>query len=313
MTVRIYNLGMRISDIGEFGLIERLSLIVNGDLIGDDCAVVEIQGSKLLLTTDALVEGVHFLKDSGPESIGWKAVSVNVSDIVAGGGRPMWILISLILPDIKVSFVERIYEGISSACKFYDCRVAGGNVSKGEALIIDVFALGKTSRPVGRGGAEPGDLLFVSGTLGDSRAGLELLKEDRKSYEPYELALIERHTRPTARIDYANHISKYAGASIDISDGLLLDAEHLAKRSGVRLEIDSSRLPISEELKRFCAERGKDPIEYALRGGEDYQLLFCHREKDMNPFLDMTVIGKVSEGTGVFVDGDRMGGGFSHF
>ena len=304
---------MRISEIGEFGLIERIKRILGSEEIGDDCAVVPSDKKFLLLTTDALVEDVHFLGNIPPEAIGWKAVSVNVSDIVSCGGSPRHLLISLIIPDIDSGWVERLYEGIKSACRFYGCKVVGGNISRGERKTIDVFALGETEGPVLRCGARPGDTLFVSGTLGDSRAGLELLKEGRKDYRSYELRLIERHTRPSARIDYTKHIEKYASSCIDISDGLLQDAGHLAQNSGVALEIDPGSIPLSEELKAFCEDRGKDPLDYALKGGEDYQLLFTHPRKDQNPFLDMTPIGEVREGKGVFVEGREAEGGFSHF
>ena len=304
---------MLISDLGEFGLIKRLKDILKSQEIGHDCAALKFGDRYLLMTTDALVEGVHFLKRYPPEAVGWKAVSVNVSDVVAGGGNTRWLLVSLILPDIEVSYVERLYEGIKKACEFYGCEVVGGNVSKGGETIIDVFAVGESERPLRRDGAKPGDSLFVSGTLGDSRAGLELLLENRNDYKPHELALIERHLRPTARIDYVKHLVKYANCAVDISDGLVADAGHIASMSGVRIDIDSKKLPLSKELKMFCEERGKDPVQYALFGGEDYQILFTHPRERWNPFLDMTEIGSVSEGSGVHVDGKEISGGYSHF
>ncbi len=303
----------RLSDIGEFGLIERLKKILRSEVIGDDCALLELCGENLLLTTDLMLEDVHFLRRYPPEAVGWKAISVNVSDVVGNGGTPEWALISLMLPDVEVSLVERMYEGIKRACDFYGCRVVGGNISRADRIGIDIFLVGKSKRAVGRGGAKPGDSLFVSGTLGDSRAGLELLKMDKESYEDFELALIERHLRPTARIDYVKHIQKYANASMDISDGLVADALHISERSGVRIDIESSKLPISDELKRFCDKYRKDPKEYALYGGEDYQLLFTHPRERWNPFMDMSEIGTLSEGEGVFVDGKAMEGGYRHF
>jgi thiamine-monophosphate kinase len=304
---------MRVSDLGEFGLIDRIAGIL-GEELGDDCAKVEPPRGKILLTVDVLVEGVHFLRRYPPEAVGWKAVSVSVSDLAGNGGHPRWVLVSLIVPaDLEVSYVEGIYRGIRKACEFYRCRVVGGNVSRGDGVILDVTAVGEGERPKGRAGAKPGDLLFVSGTLGDSRAGLELLLMERKSYEDFELRLIERHLRPSARVDYVRHIQKYATASMDISDGLVSDAWHISKRSGVRLDIDSSRIPLSEELRLFCHKHGKDPRDYALFGGEDYQLLFTQPETRWNPFMDMTPIGRVSEGSGVYVDGELREGGHTHF
>ncbi len=305
---------MNVSQIGEFGLIERLKNILGSPHIGDDTAHVRLGGTNLLLTVDILLQDRHFKTSYPPQAIGWKAISVNVSDIVANGGTPLWALVSLLLPDLRVSYVEEVYTGIRSACEFYKCSVVGGNITKADKLGIDVFMVGTAERFVGRSGAKVGDTLFVSGTLGDSRAGLELLLMEKKHYEDFELALIERHVRPTARIDYVKHIQKYASASMDISDGLSSDAWHLAKRSNVKLRIHKEKIPLSKELLTFCKKHGKDPYEYALKGGEDYQLLFTHPIERMNPFLDMTPIGHVEEGKGVFLDGEELSpSGFDHF
>ncbi|RLJ71564.1 thiamine-monophosphate kinase [Hydrogenivirga caldilitoris] len=304
---------MRVSDIGEFGLIRRLTEILGSEVIGDDCAHLQLGNTYLLLTTDLMLEDVHFLRRYPPEAVGWKSLSVNVSDVAGNGGEPKWVLVSLMLPDLELGYIERLYTGIKKACEFYRCEVVGGNVSRGERLGIDVFLVGLSPKPVGRKGAKPGDSLFVTGTLGDSRAGLELLSMEKEKYEDFELALIERHLRPTARIDYVKHIQKYANASMDISDGLVADAHHICERSSVRIDIDSSKLPFSNELLRFCEKYGKDPKDYALYGGEDYQLLFTHPKARWNPFLDMSEIGIVSEGKGVFVDGKPAEGGYKHF
>ncbi len=305
---------MRVSDLGEFGLIERIKRLLNSELIGDDTALLRLGKENVVITTDVMVENQHFLKVYPASAIGWKAVSINVSDVVACGGLPEYLTVSLLLRDVEVSFVEELYLGIKRACEFYKCSVAGGNISKSETLAVDITLVGRTKRFVSRAGAKPGDGVFVSGTLGDSRAGLELLKMERKSYEPYELALIERHLRPTARIDYAKHIVKYANSCIDISDGLSSDVVHLANSSGVRIELDSSKIPISNELRTFCEKHGKTPLDYALVGGEDYQLLFTHPQERWNPFLDMTRIGDVVDGKGVFLDGERLQErGFRHF
>ncbi len=305
---------MRISDIGEFGLIERLKSILQSELIGDDTAPITVGESTLLLTCDLLLQDRHFKLHYPPSAVGWKAISVNVSDVVANGGEPIYCLVSLTLPDLEVRYVEEIYSGIKKACEFYSCQVVGGNVSKGDKLCIDVFMVGKAERFVGRGGAKVGDGVFVSGTLGDSRAGLELLQMEKKYYEDFELRLIEKHLRPTARIDFIRHISKYANASMDISDGLSSDVEKLSKASQVKISLFSDKIPISQELVSFCKRHGKDPLEYALSGGEDYELLFTHPPERLNPFLSMVQIGFVEEGEGIFIDGKPLKPtGFDHF
>ncbi len=306
---------MRLRDLGEFGLIERLRNILNSPIIGDDTAPVKLGSETLLLTTDTMNEGVHFLREWSPETLGWKVISANVSDVVGNGGKPLWALISLSVPqELDVKWVERLYEGVRNACEFYGCEVVGGNIARLNEISISVALVGKTERFVGRKGAKPGDSIFVSGTLGDAKAGLELLLMRKQNYEPFEISLIERFTRPTARIDYVKHITKYANASMDLSDGLVADAYHIAERSGVRVDIESSKLPLSKELRLFCQKYNRNPIEYALFGGEDYQLLFTHPQFHWNPFLDMTEIGKISEGEGVYVDGEKVEPkGWRHF
>ncbi|RMH80913.1 MAG: thiamine-phosphate kinase [Acidobacteria bacterium] len=305
---------MRISQIGEFGLIERIKAIIGNPVIGDDTAPVNIDTQTLLFTCDILIQDRHFKLSYPSSAVGWKAISVNVSDVVANGGEPLYALVSLVLPDMEVDYVEGLYEGIKRACDFYGCKVVGGNIGKGEKLAIDLFMVGKTGRFVGRRGARLGDSLFVSGTLGDSRAGLELLLMERKNYEPFELRLIEKHLRPTARVDLSKHISKHANASMDISDGLSSDVEKLSKASNVRIRLFSEKIPISEELRLFCKKHGKDPIEYALIGGEDYELLFTHPFEKLNPFLSMFHIGIVEEGEGIFLDHKPIEPmGFDHF
>ncbi|MFN3598927.1 MAG: thiamine-phosphate kinase [Aquificaceae bacterium] len=305
---------MKISELGEFGFIDRLKSILQSQIIGDDTAPINLGGQTLLLTCDILLEDRHFKRSYPPSAIGWKAISVNVSDVVANGGVPLYALISLVLPDMEVKYVEEVYLGIKKACEFYGCEVVGGNVSRGEKLCLDVFMLGNSDRFVGRRGAKEGEVVFVSGTLGDSRAGLELLLMERKSYEDFELRLIEKHLRPTARVDFAKHISKYASASMDISDGLSSDAEKLAKASHVKIRLIPEKIPISQELYSFCKRHGKDPIDYALSGGEDYELLFTHSLEKINPFLSMVHIGFVEKGEGVYLDNKPLEPkGFDHF
>ncbi len=302
--------------IGEFELIKKLTAILKEDTIGDDTAYIKIGDKGLNITCDAFLEDVHFLIHYPPESLGFKAISINVSDIVANGGKPLYGLISLMIPDyIEERFLERIYEGVKAACEFYSLKIVGGNVSKASKLGIDVFLIGEVDRFVSRNGALVGDDVLVTGTLGDSYAGFKLLTS-KKAYEEYELRLIERHLRPTARIDYINHIRKYANASMDISDGLSSDLWHIAERSNVVIEINKDKIPISNELKIFASKNHLDPYEIALSGGEDYQLLFSQKKEHFNPFLDNTVIGKViDKGRAlVLMDGKELERkGFDHF
>ena len=305
---------MKVSQLGEFGLIEHLKGRFSLEEVGDDTACVKVGENLLLLSCDTLLEGRHFLGSYPMSAVGWKGVSACVSDLIANGGKPLYLLITLLLPDVELKKVDELYEGITRACEFYGVRLVGGNVVKSERLGIDLFGVGLAERFVGRSGAKVGDGIFVSGTLGDALAGLELILMEKKHYEDFELRLIERHLRPTARIDYIAHISKYANASMDISDGLSSDIQHMAKRSGLRFSVQKEKLPLSRELLEYAKRHRKDPYSYALRGGEDYQLLFTHPPSKLNPFLDMTQIGTVEEGEGVFLDGAPLEArGFDHF
>jgi thiamine-monophosphate kinase len=305
---------MKVSQLGEFGLIEYLKSRFSLEEVGDDTACVKVGENLLLLSCDTLLEGRHFLGSYPMSAVGWKGVSACVSDLIANGGKPLYLLITLLLPDVELKKVDELYEGITRACEFYGVRLVGGNVVKSERLGIDLFGVGLAERFVGRSGAKVGDGIFVSGTLGDALAGLELILMEKKHYEDFELRLIERHLRPTARIDYIAHISKYANASMDISDGLSSDIQHMAKRSGLRFSVQKEKLPLSRELLEYAKRHRKDPYSYALRGGEDYQLLFTHPPSRLNPFLDITQIGTVEEREGVFLDGAPLEAqGFDHF
>ncbi len=305
---------MKVSQLGEFGLIEHLKNQFSLEEVGDDTACVRVGDNLLLLSCDSLLEERHFLPSYPASAVGWKGVSACVSDLIANGGKPLYLLITLLLPDVELKKVDELYEGIMRACHFYRVKLVGGNVVRSDRLGIDLFGMGLAERFVGRGGAKVGDSVFVSGTLGDSMAGLELILMEKKHYEDFELRLIERHLRPTARIDYLSHISKYANASMDLSDGLSSDITHMAKRSGLRFSIHKEKLPLSRELLEYAKRHGKDPHQYALKGGEDYQLLFTHPPSRLNPFLDMTQIGTVEEGEGVLLDGAPLEAqGFDHF
>ncbi len=295
--------------IGEFYLIDRLTSFLNIDDpsvvvgFGDDCACVKIDEKLILFSGDVQIEGSHFLKGKiKPEDLGWKLVSVNVSDIVSCGGLPRWSLISISFPvDTEVSFLEGIYKGIRKALGFYSFSLIGGNTAKSKEIILDFFIVGETKRFVSRGGGKSGDILFLSGYTGLSRAGLELLLMDKTVYEKWELEIIRNHTNPRARIDFQPLIEKYANACIDISDGLAGDAGHIEKRSKVKIVLDKEKLPVHPLLKKYCEKYKKDPLEYVLFGGEDYQLLFSVPKKYKNYVKKGFQIGFLEEGEGLFL------------
>ena len=288
----------RPSSLHEFELIRLLarrfgrtrSSVIRG--IGEDAALVKTSSrDALLVTTDLLTEGVHFdLSIANFEDIGYRAAIANLSDIAAMGGTPRFLLAALAVPARhRTSQIVALYRGMMQACRPYDVCLIGGDTSASrQGLFLSITLLGTmpAKQALTRNGARIGDLIYVTGTLGDSRAGLELLmaakNRGRRSgpYRPvptrYDHSLIRRHHRPTARIAEGRFLAmkRLASAAIDVSDGLSGDLRHLCEQSGVGAEIYLSMLPISPACHTYAQRRRLDPARLALSGGEDYELLF---------------------------------------
>jgi thiamine-monophosphate kinase len=300
----------KISQIGEFQLIERIKRTVGGGVIGSDTAPIKIGGLTYLATCDALLEGRHFLRSYQPEKIGFKAISVNVSDIVASGGKPKFVLISLFLPDLETTYVDSLYQGMLSACKKYRCQIIGGNIAKSEKIGVDVFMIGVAKKFVGRAKLKIGDSIFITGALGDSRAGLTLLRQKKSDLENFEKVLIERHLNPKINLNLADYINTHANSSLDISDGLSGDLYHLKGDKKIKISVNSNAIPISKELALFCKKYRHDAIKYAMTGGEDYKILFT-KKGSRSPY---TKIGQIEKGDGIYVDGNLLkNNSFDHF
>lgn len=283
-------------DVGEFGLIRTLQRrfgrvgpsVLHG--IGDDAAVVRPSpGQALLLTTDLLAEDIHFdLATATYEEIGYKAAVANLSDIAAMGGTPRYLLVSMAVPASGTpEAVEALYRGLMDACRPHGVELVGGDTSAsrhGWFLSITLTGVVPPGLALTRSGASVGDLLYVTGTLGDSLAAFRLLSADhrkrssggRGTIERHRRYLLGRHRRPTARLQEGRLLSvhRVATAAIDISDGLSGDLAHLCEQSGVGAEIQAAALPLSPACRAFAAARLLDPVRLALAGGEDYELLF---------------------------------------
>ncbi|MCR5326010.1 MAG: thiamine-phosphate kinase [Bacteroidales bacterium] len=269
---------------GEFDLIGRISAQVRSNVpdgvigIGDDCAVIpQKEGLDTLVTTDLLVEDRHFLLDDiGPFDLGWKSAAVNISDIAAMGGRPESAFLSIALPGcIDSEWVERFIAGFMELADRYGVALLGGDTSASpDKLFINITLLGscRHGAALTRSGARPGDLVCVTGTLGDSAAGLTLILEHSPDAVDY---LRERHYHPEPRVREGIALAATAGvhSMMDISDGIASDLPHILEASEVGAEIDLRRLPLSQELMDICAVRGWDAAELAVGGGEDYELL----------------------------------------
>ncbi|MZH02988.1 MAG: thiamine-phosphate kinase [Nitrospinae bacterium] len=276
----------KIKELGEFGLIHHLSSRLKFRAsdsilgIGDDCAVYPANpGVKQVISTDALVEGIHFkLNTTPPEALGRKALSVSLSDIAAMGGTPKRALVTLGLPKkLSVSFLDKLYSGFNEICNQFKVELSGGDtVSSPKSFFINVTVIGEAKRIFTRKGAKPGDLIFVTGTLGDSSLGLNLLNKKNNGGKDNKF-LIEKHLEPTARVEEAGNLahSKINITSmIDISDGLIQDLYHICKASKVGARIFQDQLPQSPEFIRTCTKNKISPLPHLLNGGEDYELLF---------------------------------------
>ncbi len=320
---------MKLSTIGEFGLIHAIQQLSSGrspDMmvgIGDDAAVLKTDPAKLLLaTTDMLIEGVHFdLSFTDFYSLGWKSAAINLSDIAAMGGMPRFCLTSLALPArIPVESVLDFYRGFNALLRVHKTVLVGGDTcsSKG-GLVISITALGEAKKRMllSRGGAKRGDRIFVTGTLGDSSAGLELLKagvrekkrgtrdEGRKTRDVKNLIL--KHLRPVPRVEWGRRIalSGCSSSMIDVSDGLSSDLSHLCEESGTGCVLLSDTIPFSAALLRSADRLRRTPLQYALSGGEDYELLFTVPSSKLKTLatldIPVTEIGEITAGTALFL------------
>lgn len=311
--------------VGEFGLIDSIKGMfavpegVTG--IGDDCAILpQKDGRETLVSTDMLIEGVHFLiEDVDAYSLGWKSAAVNISDIAAMGGVPAGSFLSFAKPgSLTHSFINEFMRGYKELSDRYGCPLLGGDTTGSpDRVCINVTVLGEAAhgRSVRRDGALPGDLVCVTGTLGDSAAGLRAILDgvERDSLVNH---LIHRHYRPVPRVEAGIALAA-AGvhAMMDISDGVASDLRHILDASGVGARIEVPALPLSAELRSLAQRRGWDTAVLALEGGEDYELLFT-ADPGTESALEIGhyVIGQITEGRGIEWlgdSGDHMG--FRHF
>jgi len=308
-----------LADAGEFGLIsEFIALFPQGEQVlvgpGDDAAVLRIRNGHVVVSTDLLVEGRHFRRDwATAEDVGHRAAAQNLSDINAMGGRATSLTIGLAAPsDLPVQWALDFARGFAAECSQVGAAVVGGDLTGADQIVIAVTVLGGcTQAPVLRSGARPGHVLALCGRQGWAAGGLAVLGRGFRSPR----ALVEAYRRPAPPYE-AGRAAAEAGATsmIDVSDGLVADAGHLAADSGVAIDIHAAAFDIPEPLHAVGAALGANPLGFILGGGEDHSLLATFPDADAVP-EGWSVIGTVGEGAGVTVDGSSYDGptGWTHF
>ncbi|HSG04743.1 MAG TPA: thiamine-phosphate kinase [Marinobacterium sp.] len=295
--------------------------------VGDDCALVmPPSGEQLAISIDTLVEGVHFLPDISAEDLAWRLLGSSVSDLAAMGAEPLWLTLSVTLPRADESWLAAFRTGLDGALERYQITLVGGDTCSGPVRVLTAQVQGSVpaEKALRRSGAQPGDIIFASGTLGDSRAGLELIKRGAAQSEIHNY-LLQRFLRPTPRTELGLALRDIATAAIDISDGLLADLGHLLDRSSVGAEVELETLPLSQALSTFVDQT--QARQWASTGGEDFELCFTVAEEHLAEVdklsarldLPLTPIGRIVSGSGVHVsfNGEswvpQIGAGFDHF
>lgn len=311
--------------MGEDELIASIFAPLASDFAGalglkDDCAVLSPPpGEDLVLTTDAVAAGVHFFADDAPADIAWKALAVNVSDLVAKGARPVAYLLSIAFPERpERAWLDGFARGLAEAQAAFGIGLAGGDTDRRPGPVsATITAIGAVprGRMVRRATARAGDLVFLSGTLGDSALGL-LVRRDRAQAEAMGIDaegsgfLVGRYLRPEPRLALAPHLLTFATAAMDVSDGLAKDCARLARASGLSAVLDAARMPLSEPA-RGALQRHPNLIETMLAGGDDYEVLAAvpperaeaFRRAAVESGVAVTEIGRLSEGAGLTIIG----------
>ena len=311
----------QISDLGEFGLIDHLThqfeiknpTTIKG--VGDDAAVLDFKNQQVVITTDLLIEGVHFDLSYMPlKHLGYKAAIVNISDVCAMNATPTQITVSIAISNrFPLEALEEFYAGIKIACEKYGVDLIGGDTtSSTKGMLISITALGvlKAEEVVYRSGAKPNDLLVVSGDLGASYLGLQVLEREKQVFlvnpqsQPdlsnYDY-LVERHLKPEARkdiIEMLKELDVKPTSMIDISDGLSSEILHICKQSNMGCKLYEDKIPLDQQVISTCEEFNINSTTVALSGGEDYELLFTVAQEDFDKIKgnpSMTIIGFMTE------------------
>ncbi|MFC4007917.1 thiamine-phosphate kinase [Nonomuraea purpurea] len=312
-----------VGDLGEFGVVTRITgRLPQGAAVmlgpGDDAAMISAPDGRVVVSTDLLLEGRHFRRDwSGGYDVGRKAAAQNLADIAAMGAVPTSIVVGLGIPaDLSLEWLDALTDGFGDECAVVGASVAGGDITRCDRVVIGVTALGDLGgrAPVTRSGARAGQVVAVAGRLGYSAAGWALLEADAPADSPALLEAVAGHRRPCPPYAMGPQAAELgASAMLDVSDGLLQDLGHVARASGVRVELDPQAFTIGEPVALAAKELGADPLEWVLTGGEDHALAAVFPPEVRLP-ASWQVVGRVVEGEGVAVFGREIRRrGWDHF
>jgi thiamine-monophosphate kinase len=306
---------LRVQEIGEQGLLKRLQSFCPIDIIGDDAALLSVtEGYSLVVTTDTLVDGVHFSdRTTRPADAGWRAAAANLSDLAAMGATPLGITIGLGLPgDVEVAWVEQFYQGITDCLQPFATPIVGGDICRSPIVTVAITALGQVlpDQAIRRSNAQPGDAIVVTGAHGASRAGLELLLHPEQGQGLSAVdraAMIRAHQRPQPRLDVVfllrrileRDIARIAG--MDSSDGLADAVLQLCRTSRVGAQLERNLIPFPPGLTAWISEA--EAIDWALYGGEDFELVLCLprwvAQKLMEQLDEAAIVGTITADSGV--------------
>ena len=270
--------------------------------IGDDCALLSVPvGEQLTISTDTLVAGVHFPDPCDPYLLGQRALAVSTSDLAGMGATPIGFTLALTIPYVDADWLAEFARGLDAMAAGCDMRLIGGDTTRGPlSMTLTVFGHVPTGAALLRSGAQPGDLLCVGGALGDAAGALPIVLGERPGDSPEGAALLRRYWTPQPQLSLGQALRGRATAALDISDGLLADCGHIARASGVSLQIEQARLPLSDALRAFA---GEDALQCALAGGDDYLLAFTLPAEHLSELLEegrpIHVIGRAVAGEGV--------------
>lgn len=298
--------------MNEFDLIERYFMKDLGGYgvslgVGDDCALLQPPVAKsLAVSMDTLVGGNHFPKNADPELIAERCVRVNVSDLAAMGAEPLWYSLGLTIPSADKHWLEGFSRGLFQAANLYNCVLIGGDTTRGPlSITLQMFGAVPLESALTRGGAKPGDAVYVTGYVGDGAAAVAVIKQELQVGKAAFNYFMSHYYRPTPRIAEGQLLRGLASAAVDVSDGLMADLGHICKASGVGAAIDLERIPVSEALKKLATQ--EQMVKWALSGGDDYQLCFTvpeEKAEQLGRYIEQekiaaTQIGEIIRGNDV--------------